>query len=294
MTVSVSVIVGGVEYSLSDRTTSVLVGHDGWGMAPLHRISERGPQQHGESDLGYRLDPRYGTLIFRLPATTMADMFTLRRTLIGLFAPQNSPVLKWDLIYGERRIACHYAGDMGMAWAHRDWAAQQATVRLKCPDPTFYDPDVHHVTFALGGGGDAFEIPLAIPWEIGASDLDQTVGIDYAGDWLSYPHRIRIVGPITDAVVTNLTTDEKLDFTDVTIGDGDYYDIDCRYAQKTVVDSAGDNKIADLTDDSDLATWHLAAHPDAPGGHNDINVTGSAVNESTEIYISYYDRYLGI
>jgi len=294
MATTVSVIIGSNEYSLDDGTLVRLVGHDGWGMAPLHRISDRGPEQHGETDLGYRLDPRYGTLVFRLAVTELDTMYSRRNTLITRFAPQNNPILKFDLDYGERRIACHYVGDMSLPWSPNDWATQKLAVRLKAADPTFYDPTERSITFGLGGGGDAFEIPLAIPWEIGASTLDQTVGIDYAGNWLTYPHRIRIAGPITDAVITNVTTGEVLDFTDTTIGDGDYYDIDCRYGYKTVVDADGNNVIDDLTEDSDLGTWHLAADPEAPAGHNDINVTGSAVDEGTEVYVSYYDRFLGI
>lgn len=292
---NLSVIVGGTEYSLDDGTWVVLTAFDGWGMAPQHRLNERGPMQHGESDVGYRLDPRFGVLVFRVNETTLAGMWVARRGLIGLFAPQSNPVLKWVLDGGaERRIACHYAGDMGMAWEQRAWAAQQVTVRLKAPDPTFYDPTAVAVTFALGGGSDAFEIPLPIPWPIGVSTLDVTKTITYMGDWLTYPHLLRIKGPITDACITNLTTGEILDFDGYTIADADYYDLDLRYGYKTVVDSTGTNKIEELTEDSDLATWHLAAAPEAPGGQNDINVTGSAVNANTEVYLQYYKRYLGI
>ena len=291
---TLSAIVGSTEYSLDDGTICRLVGHDGWGMPPLHRLTERGPNQHGQTDLGYRLDPRIGTLALLLPVTTLTEMYTRRDQLLDIFAPGNSPSLAWTMSYGTRYIDCHVDGEVAMPWEPKRWAAQLIALRLRCPDPTFYDPTAEVVTFALGGGGDSMEVPLAIPWPIGASTLDQTVSITYSGNWRSHPHRIRIVGPITDCVITNETTDEVLDFTGTTIAAADYYDIDCRYGYKTVTDAAGDNKIADLTEDSDLATWHLAPSPEAAGGVNDINVTGSSVTEATEIYLNYYTRYLGL
>jgi len=194
----------------------------------------------------------------------------------------------------ERQIDCDVIDAPLPHDARKEWAANVTAVRFRAPDPTLYDPTGKTVTFGLTGGGTGTQVPLEVPLEVGASALDQTVPITYAGNFRSLPWRIRILGPITDPVITNLMTDEKLDFTGMTIGDADFYDIDCRYGQKTVEDASGTNKIADLTDDSDLATFHLAAHPEADGGQNDINVTGSSVDGDTEIYFNYYERYLGI
>ena len=99
---------------------------------------------------------------------------------------------------------------------------------------------------------------------------------------------------MTDAVIENLSTGEKLDFSGYTIGAGHYYDVDCRYGYKTVTNDLGENKIAELSDDSDLATFHLGAHPEVDEGRNSLRVTGTDVNEDTEIYVNYYERYLGI
>ena len=293
---NLSIICGGIEYSLDDGTLCVLSGHDGWGMMPQHRLSQRGAQQHGESDLGWRGDPRYGTLVLKLPETDLDAMYTARRApLLRLFAPQNSPTLKWDLGSYVRYIDCHYVGDMSLPWEQEKWAAQTVTVRLKAPDPTFYALPAKSVVFALSGATNSLQVPLSVPMFVGQSTLDQTVSITYAGDVDSSPHRIRIMGPVTDPVITQKTTDEVLDFTGVTIAAGEYYDIDCRYGHKSVVDDSDANKIADLTDDSDLATFHLAAAVEGTASRvNDIQVTGSAVTSATEVYLNYYERSSGI
>jgi hypothetical protein len=81
------------------------------------------------------------------------------------------------------------------------------------------------------------------------------------------------VGPITSPVITNAITGDKLDFTGTTIVGGASYTIDCRYGQKTVVDSAGANQISKLTSDSDLSTFCLLPDPDAPGGANTLSAS---------------------
>jgi hypothetical protein len=111
---------------------------------------------------------------------------------------------------------------------------------------------------------------------------------------LTYPHKIRITGPITSPVITNETTNEKLDFGVNSIGAGVSWDIDLRYGVKSIIQAAsGVNKIQFLTEDSDLATWHIAADPEVIGGANSIRVTGTAVTASTRVEISYLERYIG-
>lgn len=286
---------GGNTYSLDDGTYAYLTGDDGWGAAPLHRLIERGPLQHGDTDRGFRLDPRIGSLVLFLNGTSRDDLYTRRATLLELFTPTDDPLkLRWTLTSRTRQIDVYYAGDMAMGSGDRGGFTQRVAVTLRADDPTFYDPTAESVTFALGGGSDSLEVPLEVPMVVGSSTLDATNTITYNGNWRSYPQQIRVTGPITDAVITNSTTGEVLDFTGATIAGGDYYDIDLRYGYKTVTDSSGANQIADLTDDSDLATWHLAAAPDAAGGVNSINVTGSSVTEATKVEVTYFERYTGI
>lgn len=292
----IAIIVNGSEHRLDGKQPYAYLASDGLGAAPLHRLAERGPQQHGDTDLGYRLDPRIFSLVLLIEADDESEFWNQRADLISYFAPYHAPILKFVLKNGATRyIDAYHVGDLIMSDEDFRGRVVKTAVRLKAPDPTFYDPEVAAVTFALGGGGDAFVIPHEVPHGVGASTIDQVNVIAYTGTWLSYPHLIRITGPIEDCVITNEATGEKLDFTGVTIAGGDYYDIDCRYGQKTVVDSSGVNKIADLTSDSDLATFHLAPDSaDAPGGVNSIRVTGSSVTEATGVAVNYFNRYLGI
>jgi hypothetical protein len=292
-----SVIIAGVSYSLDDGTLCHYIDDDGLGMAPVHRIAERGPEQHGDTDIDFRLDPRIFKLVFEIDGTSASDLYNKRHSLIGLFKPRRSaPQLLWSLPNGNnRQINAHYISDMNLPNADRQSYSMPVVITLKANDPTFYDPDIKSIYFNLGGGGDVGEIPMIVPMLVGVSTLDASSIITYSGDWRSYPV-IRIVGPITDPVieVTHGTTSETLDFTGTTIASSDYYDIDCRYGYKTVADAAGTNKVADLTSDSNLDTFHIEADPDAPGGINTFHVTGTAITAATTVGVNYFERSLGI
>lgn len=290
-------IVNGIPYNLNDGTLCRLGAHDGLGMPPLHRLSERGPQQHGESDHGFRLDPRVFMLGFYLSGHASDSAFyDDRQELLNVLKPMDGALsLRFVLDNGEtRQIDAFTLDSPMMADAGQVYRGGRIGVIFKASDPTFYHPTEETIVFALGGGGEAWDIPWEIPWQIGAAALDQTRTIEYTGSWRTFPV-IKIVGPITDPVVSNLTTGETINFTGTTIAALDYYEVDCRYGYKTVLDSADANQIADLTSGSDLATFHLAGTQGTDTiRENDIQVTGSAVTEATEVYFRYKIRYIGL
>jgi hypothetical protein len=288
-------IVGGTTYNLIDGTYALWIGEDGTGNAPSRRITEQGPLQHGDTDVDVRLDPRIFRELFMITPASLSDHYTRRSALIRIFRPSATKMqMRWTLDNGNiRQIDCVVAGGPDFASTEREGFAQKMVVQLRANDPTFYDPTQNVVTFGVGAGASSFSFPISFPIHFGGSTVDQTRTIAYSGTWRDYPVVI-IGGPITDPVVTNLTTADKLDFTGITIDTGDYYIIDCRYGYKTVMDAAGANKIADLSDDSDLATFSLEPDPDAVGGLNDIQVTGSSANANTQIYMRFYNRYTGI
>lgn len=295
---SIDIIVAGSTHSLTDGVTSYLIGKSGWGIAPLHRISERGPQQHGVTDAGFRHDARIANLKLGVSATSMANLQTLVDNLGAWHKPRNTPfALRWTLDDGAiRQIDAFYldglnaesAGGLGF---HREY-----TISYQCPDPFFYDPVSAVESFGIAAGADAWEIPWVIGWTIGGSTLDHTKDVIYPGTAPAYPV-IRIYGPVTQPVVENQTTGEQIAFKDsVTIADGDYYEIDLRYGYKTVVDASDANKLGDLdpTVDNDLATFHLEPDPDADGGVNVFHVTGTSAAANTQVRLTYNARYLGI
>lgn len=313
--VTLTAIIGAASYNLSDGSLTWRIDEDGLGMTPVRRITERGPFQHGETDVGFRLEPRVIQLalgIYPGYGGTEADYYDLRDQLLRIFRPSQVPIqLRYDLPNGvSRQIDCYFSGAMSFGSSDRTGYYQKIGIQLRAPDPTFYDPIANALTYNIGassssgGGGPVtgFVVPLVFPFSVGASSsgsssgsivTEQTRTIAYSGTWRTYPF-LRIRGPFTNAVIVNEATGDKLDFTGTTIPSGGYYDIDCRYGYKTVVDHTGANKIATLTADSDLATFSLEADPEAPAGDNTISVSGTGLTELSEVYMTWTSRFVGI
>jgi hypothetical protein len=284
-------ILAGTKYALDDGVYCWHHGDSGIGTPPMHRLEERGPLQHGVTDLGFRLDPRVIQLILGLEAGNQALLYAKRAALAGIFPPGASGSLVWEMGGLTRQIDGHLMEGMDFSSQDRVGLWQRTAVVIKCADPTWYDPAGKALTFELGGGGTGTPVPTPVPTSVGASTINSNIPINYAGNWMSYPHLIRLIGPMTNPEINNLTTGETLPFTG-TIAAGHYYDIDLRYGHKTVVDELGVNKVSTLAAGHDLATWHIAAHPEALGGVNVIEVVASAVNEQSAVQISWLDRYL--
>ena len=289
-----SIIVNGsTTYSLDDGSLCLLRGYQGWGSLPLTRITDRGGQQDGDSDLGWAGDPRVASLTLKFPLTDLDDYYTSRDTLNRIFAPDNELILTWALPYGNRYIDVKASGGIDLPWAARQWAQGDFLVVLRASNPAFYDPDQQAITFTVTGGGTGWAIPWAIPWGPGGSAIDETEYITYTGSYKSYPI-LRLQGPLTDPVITHAVLGDTLDLTGSSIGGGAYYEIDCRYGYKRILDNAGNDVTYKLSDDSDIDTFRLDVDPIVPGGINPINVQASGANSSSAIYLRYYRYYTGV
>jgi hypothetical protein len=286
-------IIGGAAYPLDDGTYCYLNSVEGMGMPNVRRIEESGPLQNGITDRGYRIDPRLIVVSLDLVGSSITDLYDKRRLILDIFKPKNTPG-KLRFISGNtrREIEAFYVGDsLRIVDTSDTYLAKRVSVALRCPDPRWYDPVINSVNFNISGGADTFVIPFEVPFKLGASTIDTTKPIVYSGNVKSYP-TIRIEGPITDPVITNMETGHKLDFTGITIPAGTTYIIDLGYADNTIVTDTGVNKISELTTDSDLVEFCI--DPDYGGGTNNIRVTGSSVSEATNVRIAYYDYYIGV
>ncbi len=290
----VSLLSRGAEYDLSDGETYRVLDIDGIAHAATSRITERGPMQHGESDLGYRLQPRHIILALLARGGDEAAWLARRAELMRILRASDHP-LGLRLRSGDvvRQIDCYLSGEMSMAQeggVMPRW--QRVGLQLYCPDPTWYDPAPVTLQFD-GGGGEATTVPTPVPTMVGSSEFMQLRVVAYDGSWEAAPV-VRIVGPIKDACIEHLATGDKLDFTGVTIAAGHWYEIDCRYGRASVIDDAGANKIADLSADSNLSTFAIRADPDVWEGWNALRVTGTNISAATLVRLTYHERYVGV
>lgn len=299
MSYSITYAVGGVTYNLSgfDPATGLTMnylGDQGFGLAPMHRITQRGPLQQGDSDIDFRLDPRIMQIPLMVDAMTIAQHYAVRAALLAAFAPSNV-VGTLTVTTGAtvRAIDCVVLGGLTMDVDAKQGYAVRTIVQLRADDPTWYDPAVQVLTLTPGIAGTAFTVPTLVPLTLGTASINSTSTLTYTGTWLSYPI-ITAVGPITSLAITSNSTGDVISLGSVAIPGGTTYIIDLRYGFKTVKTATGVNKIGDVTAGSNLATFAIVPAPTVPGGVNSITVSSSASSTTAEVSVAYFTRYVGI
>ncbi len=290
----IAVISGGVTYSLDDGSLCWFQGMDGAGLPDLRRFGEQGPMQHGESERGFRLQARTLRLKLAIQAGSLSDYFARRERLLALFHPEQEAHLRLTLPGGAVRQLDVAVGECALG-LESNWRMQRVALDLRAADPTYYDPAAETITLLPEvGSGPYGEVPMSVPHGVGAPAIDETITIQYQGTWISYP-RIRLSGPLSDPLIEHGETGEKLDFSGTTIAAGDWYEIDLRYGYKTVRDAGGVERSGRLSDDSDLATFHLDRRLPGEAQHaNPIRVTGSGAGTATRVDVTFLHRYIGL
>jgi len=292
MSYAITYTVGGTTFNLNgyDASTGLTfnyLGDQGFGLAPLHRITQRGPMQQGDSDVDFRLDPRILQIPLFVATTTIDDYYAARGRLLSVFSPSNTVgTLTVTTTAWARSIDVKVLGGMSFDTDPRVGYALRVVVQLRADDPTWYDATPHTVAGASGIAGTATAYPVIYPRTYGTANINTTTSFAYDGTWLAYPV-ITAIGPITGLVITNNTTGQIIT-TIGSIAAGRTYTYDLRYGRKTVYDDLGNNQIATVAASSTLATWAIVT------GINSISIAASASASPAAVSIVYYTRFVGI
>lgn len=289
-------IINGVTYNLNSTNTLTVpllgsqtfafsyLGDQGFGLAPLHHITTRGPLQNGDSDIDYRLDPR----ILQIPLLIKNDSallprtshYSIRNALLQIFNPMNPGTLRvryatWTGTVGSDQavnfsIDVRVLGGLTFDIDPVDYHVR-TVVQLRADDPTWYGGNA--------SGGTTLKTYLN-------ANINGTQVITTDGNWPAFPI-IRLNGPITNPTITNNTTGQSIAIT-ATIGSGSWIELDLSYGKKTVYDNLGANRISTVSATSNLATWSLIP------GNNTIAISGTGVGATNNMSFTYYNRYTGI
>lgn len=297
----------GHEYPFDDAGMRFLETFSGDGMAPIEYRTERGPFQDGETVVDWVLRPRVIQYLHRRGTGSRSDYWDARADLVNALRPNRQLTaggrepgrLRKILANGDRRDI-HVLIESGPQFQGRDpmkldefgfWEV----LRFVAYDPLFFDPDEKSEVYALAVATHLVFPVTLVPGPdmvFGPSMVHDTANIAYGGTWQSLPV-IEIVGPAQQPMVENLTTGELI-WLQYDVPAGRTVTIDLAYGVKTVVDDLGTNLIGTVSDDSDLATWHLAPDPEAPLGVNQVLVHFAGASPASSVTISWYDRFIGI
>jgi len=290
-------IYGTHTYELSDSAPFEVVSIDGIDIASVSPVTEQGPLQHGDTDVDMRLDPRIIQMVLQARTTAVYDHETNRATFNRIFTP-STQLGKLRITYNNAsvyEIVARCLGNTGVRRSLVDDQLLKAGIAFRCPDPLWYNPEMHSLSFGIAAGNSAFSVPTPVPTPMGSSVLNQTTTINYAGTFAEFPLFL-VYGPIVDPKIVNSATGKKIDLTGITIASGSYYTIDLRYGRKFAYKNGDttDLRTGEVTTDSQLATFAIEADPTVADGINPITITGTSANSVTQVYMQYYDRYSGI
>jgi hypothetical protein len=299
MAIKLDVVRGNEIFSLNGGSLVYRVETTGIGLPTIRRLRQAGPFQLGVTNRGFRLDERAILLTLFFQAASLGDADARRDILAEIFKPlESTPLsLRFTRDDGSVRQIDGYADGVIDFPDTPDRDRIGVSQRVVVPfvptdnDPVFYDPALQRVKFTnLSGSG--FIIPFEVPLIQNTGTLiNATQSVVYDGNWQEYPI-IYVTGPATDITITNLTTDETLDFPALVLTAGQTMTIDLRFGSKTIRRENGANLLPYLSEDSDLAYWHLATTPEASGGVNNVQVAvADDVTSTTALELTYYNRY---
>lgn len=303
----------GIEYPLvtPHQTGRYVMSFSGFGSAPIQYITQRGPNQDGETVRDFNLTPRVVQLLERHQFRDRGAWWDGRAAILNDLRPNRQltatavarGVLRIVTANGDVRDLNVFIQDGPRFEARNvdawdEWAFEEV-LRFIAHDPLWFNPTRVDLTLAFSLASDLV-FPITFPIQFGSGDIDVSVNLDYVGTWASLPV-IVIVGPIEDLIIDNVTTGETLRLLQ-NIGPARTVTIDLSFGQKTIIDDLGNNLLGSLSTDSDLGTWHIAPTPEAPQvtgqprptARNVIRLRGSNPTGTTSVQVRYFNRYFGI
>lgn len=276
-----------------------VIGASGLGTPPLEYAVTRGPAQNGVTVRDFFLLPRVIQLLIRQQFCGRGQWWDGRASILDALRPNRQLIataavpgtLRFTRSDGSKRSISAFLEsgpnfEPSQIGRWDEWAFQEV-LRFVCHDPLFFDPAEQAALFT---GGEQLVFPIVFPITFGS--FGGLTAITYAGTWASYP-TITLTGPMSDPRIENVTTGEVIQF-DFDIPAGVAVTVTLTYGQKTVTDSLGNNLIGVVTPASDLATFHLAAAPEAPGGMNQVQVNASGTSVNSAVALTWYSRFFGI
>jgi hypothetical protein len=272
-----------------------LTGTVNFGMAPSHRITQRGPFQEGDSDIDFRLDPRIISLPIVVPTSSIDEHFTQRNLLLDIFKPGNDTarlMVAYDDFGTEavRYLDVKILSSLTMDTDSKDFNIR-GVIQLRAEDPTWYDNNFYEtpITSPILGTPTPYPKPYGVPY--GSAGIGGIFTVNNIGTWINYPV-LTAVGPLTNLTITD-ALNHVISF-DTPIPAGTYVSINLKYGAKTVTDQDGVNRFAWLDIDSDLINWAIYPSPYVVGGSNTISVSATGTDGASSVTMNWNPRYIGV
>lgn len=279
----------GTTYPLHQMVRRGMLNISGLGSMPAEYQEQQGYKQHGVTILDYRLAPREISFQIKDTAKCRDDYWTGRRTdLINALRMNRGGPLVYRKILpdGSRRDIEGWLSD-GFSTPNDQGAPDirtlNATFRLRCPDPTFFDPGM--ATIYLTEQDTELVFPIDFPIQFGGSSIGSDT-INYTGTWRAYPTLV-ITGPYNWLRVTNNDVGASLIFTVPRVA-ADTLTIDLTPGAITATDQDGTSVLDEIAPESNLIGFYIQA------GSNEIVADANGNTNDTSVTMTYNTRYIAL
>ncbi len=274
--------IGGATIELVDPY--IIRAISGLGGPPAKVQLVKAPYQDGKTRVDTVTEERYIMIDLLIASLTYDDKLAASRTLSGLFNPKlGEGVFTWE--QEGRTFSIDACAEKGIEFIDNpdSYLTQRALVYLVAPFPYWYDPIPESWTVASFSGG--FELPLELPLTVGT--IGQTFVAENRGD-VNTPVFISFRGPVSNPVIENLTTGEKIQITRQILA-GETLEINTAFGSKSIIieDALGtrSNAFHYVSDDTEL--WQLIP------GENEISYAATEEAGDAAVTLRYYHRYSG-
>jgi hypothetical protein len=287
-------------YSMQDGTDRIVLSTPGqMGLPPIDYITQKGYKQDGETELGFRLQPRTLSVNFRHDGCSRDEYWQVRSAILDIVRPNRNGQMTFTFVTSEgdkRSLMVRSLNptfpDIGSEVNFEFGFGEIFSFRAF--DPLFFDP-----TVITGGTADQdiTELTFPITFDPGVSitfDTDEAFGaiaVSYSGTWYSYPTFV-ITGPFTEILITHNEIGASLLYQNSAVVN-ESLTIDLENV--TIEDQDGNDMFGFLNEISNLLDLRLQPHPIVENGNNSIafSILGSVSNQTT-ITMTYTNKYLGI
>lgn len=257
---------------------------EGFDGAPVDLQMQKAPYQDGETLIDQVFEPRDLTINLTIFGESKKNVYENRRRLLKYLNPKlGIGTLTWYREDGEFAIGSvrdeltFLNTDIGFYW-------QKATLELRAPDPSFYNPSEVELVLASFTGG--FELPFSFPIQFGTVGKELTINNE--GD-INAPIFVSMKGPLKTPVLENITTGEKITVTKDILS-GETLEINTAFGQKSVTiveaDGTRSNAFHYVSPDSDL--WQLIP------GENLVTYAATEESGDAAVTLTFFHRYEAI
>jgi len=257
----------------------------GFSGASTTQYTGKSPYQQGQSYYAQVVEERAIDITFRVIGTSFDDLNVKKRTIARYFAPASGAgTLRVSLPDGSLFDIVAVPDGAPLFNDRRALSKHSTicTVYMIAYSPFWFDPSEKSMMVSLFSGG--FTIPFTVPFGIGMVGG----GILTNSGHVPTPVRIIVPGPMTDPVIENTRTGEKISVTQVLV-EGEYLTIDTSF-EAPIVTFTSDGVTTSLFDAVSADSEFFQLLP----GDNMISISDTTSIGVNPFEFYWYDRYWGV